>query len=320
MWPFSSRTAEASPPSECTLSITGRLQHVTQIPWPPTHARTEQGSTIWGIFCVLYWVLYKHYFIQSSHLSTECHQYLILFGLERWSDLSWEWQTLDPIERVWEGVRKACLTYTCMLFEWNKTSDALPPSIREQQIRDNHTFKDHVLELTHIKTLLSREGKVVCPLSCNLSRTQRAGCGPKWSRRSLGLKYYLVNPVFKASIAGKIGSRPPLCKHGECFSSPLTACTDALGKMCISLHPLGSRMKWHIPFSKWAPCTYRQYQEFEKLYRGTRSNLLARFTHPGNPGDRGYRVTQIPNAISKPARGRISRFVFMIMTFKSLKL
>lgn len=29
---------------------------------------------------------------------------------------------------------------------------------------------------------------------------------------------------------------------------------------------------------------------------------------------------QILNAISKPVGGRISRFVFMIMTFKSLKL
>lgn len=188
MWPFSSRTAEASPPSECTLSITGRLQHVTQISWTPTHARTEQMSTtIWGIFCVLYWVLYKHYFIQSSHLSTECHQYLILFGLERWSDLSREWQTLDPIEWVWEGVRKACLTYTCMLLEWNKTSDALPSSIKEQQIRNNHSLKTMCLNWLVLKHL-SREGKMACPSSCNLSRTQRVGCGPKWSIRSLNFR------------------------------------------------------------------------------------------------------------------------------------
>lgn len=76
----------------------------------------------------------------------------------------------------------------------------------------------------------------------------------------------------------------------------------------------------HIPVSKRAACTCRQHQEFGGLCCGARGNSLAEFTDPGNPGGGGCRVMQILNAISKPVGGRISRFVFMIMTFRSLKL
>ena len=48
--------------------------------------------------------------------------------------------------------------------------------------------------------------------------------------------------------------------------------------------------------------------------------MLAELTHWGNPADRGYTVMQIPSAISKPTRGKISTDLFVIMTFNSLKI